>query len=102
VEDVEGKAGDQGITQGVLLPEESRVVAGRGRMPGAPLVYNEADLPLRIEAIQDRPLLGHELLHPRGFLQELIPLFVRVLGRSARSAAVVMRAPAVDAPVAAQ
>src|SRR5207244_339944 len=93
--------GDQAIAEGVLLPEELRVAARGRRVPGPPLVHDQADPPLRVEAIQDRPLLEDEPLNAGGFLQQLVPLVVAVLGRGAGGAAVKMSGPAVDAPVAA-
>jgi hypothetical protein len=42
--DIEIKRGQNSVAQAVLLDQETRIVAGQRRVPGAPFVNDERDL----------------------------------------------------------
>jgi len=81
VEDMQRHAGHQRVAQGVLLVEEGGVSARLGRVPGAPLVDDQADVPARIVVIHDGDVLFDAVLNRQGLLQDDEPLFFAEVGR---------------------
>ena len=53
VEDVEGNAGDERVTQRALLVKKSRVCARLDVIPRAPFIHDQADFFLRVVSVHD-------------------------------------------------
>ena len=74
VENVQGKAGDQGIAQAILLIEKAGVGARFNIIPGAPLVDNQPNALVRVILIHDRTMVGDDFFHTQRFLQREKPI----------------------------
>ena len=96
VEDIQRGRSHQRVAERVLLVEEARVRPLHDRVPGAPLVDDQADLAIRIVGVHRRALLDDQVLHPQPFVDQFIPLIDSVLRRRTGGTAVVVRGEAMD------
>ena len=82
VEDVEVDAGDECISDSILLIEEARVGSFFNVVPCAPLIDHETDPAVRIVSVHDGRMLLNELFHRKCLGESHVPFFV-VKARSA-------------------
>ena len=76
VENIEVDTGNKRISDCVLLIEESRICAWLAVIPGAPFIYNNANLVLFIILIHDCLMLADKSLHEKSLAKCSIPLFL--------------------------
>lgn len=74
VEDVQCQGGDEGIADGILLPEEFSVGSGHGLMPCTPFADAEFDAVSRVILCHDLPVFVDKFLDVHALCEQAVEL----------------------------